>query len=197
MAFKQILHKDPILKLVSSANLTLQRTWCWYPEKFTFLILSLVVDWLSWKSDHRHKISAKWKTLWCFDCFLFWQKFCAHSLQTKTKHFWAECLLPSSFTAKKRREINLELVVFQKLFSQTPALNGSFAKLTYRQKILDLIKGQLNSNWIYEVIISSKISTKNYRDFCPGSLLEGRAEISTNFGWNLGRNDDLINWFWI
>ena len=28
-------------------------------------------------------------------------------------------------------------------------------------------KGQLNSEWIYEVIISSKIPTKNYRDFCP------------------------------
>ena len=36
-------------------------------------------------------------------------------------------------------------------------------------------KGQLNSEWIYEVIISPKIPTKNYRDFCPGSLLEGRA----------------------
>ena len=30
-------------------------------------------------------------------------------------------------------------------------------------------KGQLNSEWIYEVIISPKIPTKNYRDFCPGS----------------------------
>ena len=28
-------------------------------------------------------------------------------------------------------------------------------------------KGQLNSEWIYEVIVFSKIPTKNYRDFCP------------------------------
>ena len=56
-------------------------------------------------------------------------------------------------------------------------------------------KGQLNSEWIYEVIVSSKIPTKNYRDFCPGSLLEGRAEISVIFGWDFGRNDDLINPF--
>ena len=28
-------------------------------------------------------------------------------------------------------------------------------------------KGQLNSKWIYEVIVSSKIPTKNYRDFYP------------------------------
>ena len=41
-----------------------------------------------------------------------------------------------------------------------------------------LTKGQLNSEWIYEGIISPKIVTKNYRDFCTGSLLEGRAKIS-------------------
>ena len=60
-----------------------------------------------------------------------------------------------------------------------------------------LTKGQLNPIWIYEVIISPKIPTKNYRDFCPGSLLEGRAEICVIFGWDFGRNDDLINSFWI
>ena len=42
-------------------------------------------------------------------------------------------------------------------------------------------KGQLDSEWIYEVIISPKIPTKNYQDFCPGSLLEGRAEILAIF----------------
>ena len=57
-------------------------------------------------------------------------------------------------------------------------------------------KGQLDSEWVYEVIVS-KIPTKNYRDFCPGTLLEGRAEISLIFGWDFGRDDDLINSFWI
>ena len=33
------------------------------------------------------------------------------------------------------------------------------------------VKGQLNSEWIYEVIVCPKIPTKNFRDFCPGSLL--------------------------
>ena len=28
-------------------------------------------------------------------------------------------------------------------------------------------KGQLNSEWIYEVIVSPKMPTKNYQDFCP------------------------------
>ena len=58
-------------------------------------------------------------------------------------------------------------------------------------------KGQLNSEWIYDVIVSPKIPTKNYRDLCPGSLLKGRAEISVIFGWYFGRNNDLINSFWI
>jgi hypothetical protein len=33
--------------------------------------------------------------------------------------------------------------------------------------------------------------TKKLKDFCPGSLLEGRAEILQIFGWHFGRNDDL------
>ena len=28
-------------------------------------------------------------------------------------------------------------------------------------------KGQLNSEWIYEVIVSSKMPTKNLKDYCP------------------------------
>ena len=40
-----------------------------------------------------------------------------------------------------------------------------------------IAKGQLNSEWIYEVIVSPKMPTKNFSDFWPGGLLEGRAEI--------------------
>ena len=57
------------------------------------------------------------------------------------------------------------------------------------------IKGQLNPECNHEVIFSPKMATKNFNDFCPGSLLEGRAEISVIFGWDLGRNNDLINSF--
>ena len=39
-------------------------------------------------------------------------------------------------------------------------------------------KGQLNSEWIYDVIVSPKMPTKNFKDFCPGSFFRGgRAEI--------------------
>ena len=81
-------------------------------------------------------------------------------------------------------------------------------------------KGQLNSEWIYEVIVSPKMQTKNYKDFCPtkqtsivakktASLtkkppkkchdpcLHGRAEVLVIFCLHFGRNDDLINSFWI
>jgi hypothetical protein len=37
--------------------------------------------------------------------------------------------------------------------------------------------------------------TKIFPDFCPGSLLEDRAEIWKILDWNFGRNDDLINSF--
>ena len=60
---------------------------------------------------------------------------------------------------------------------------------------MDSPKGQLNSDWIFEFVVSSQIPTKHYKDFCPGSLLEGRAKISVIFGCDFGRNDDLMNSF--
>ena len=63
--------------------------------------------------------------------------------------------------------------------------------------MLRIGKGQLNSEWIYDVIVSSKMPTKNFKDFCPGSWLKGRAKISVIFGWDFERNDDLIASFWI
>ena len=49
-------------------------------------------------------------------------------------------------------------------------------------------KGQFNAEGIYEDIVSPEISTNNYRDFCPGSLLKGRAEISVIFSWYFWEN---------
>ena len=73
------------------------------------------------------------------------------------------------------------------------------AKISNELKTMsrDISKGHLNSEWICEVIVFPKMPTKHFVDFCPGSLLEGRAEIFVIFGWLLGRNDDFINSFWI
>ena len=46
-----------------------------------------------------------------------------------------------------------------KKFDQT------FSKITLL--VLTRTKGQLDSEWIYEVIVSPKMKTKNYKDFCP------------------------------
>ena len=59
------------------------------------------------------------------------------------------------------------------------------------------IKGQLNSEWIYEVIVSPKMPTKKFPDICPGSLLDGRTDFWKIFGCHFGKNDDLIDSFWI
>ena len=80
---------------------------------------------------------------------------------------------------------------------------------------------QLNSESIYDVIVSPKIQTKNYKDFCLikqtwivakkaafthqkitktkcyNLCLFGRAEILVIFGLHFGRNYDLINSFCI
>ena len=55
-------------------------------------------------------------------------------------------------------------------------------------------KGQLISEWIYEVIASPKIQTKNCQDFCLTT--QARVEILTIFCSYLERNDDFINSFW-
>ena len=80
-------------------------------------------------------------------------------------------------------------------------------------------KCQLNSERIYEVIVSPKMQNvklqgfppyqtnkdcsqkncqhlpKNHQKKCYNPYLYGRAEILVIFGLNFGRNDDLINSF--
>ena len=59
------------------------------------------------------------------------------------------------------------------------------------------IKGQSFSEWIYEVIVSPKYEPKLTIHSEINWPLEGRAKISVIFGWEFGRNDVLINSFWI
>ena len=40
-------------------------------------------------------------------------------------------------------------------------------KQDFKKYLIPIVTGQLNSEWIYEVIVSPKIPTKNYQDFCP------------------------------
>ena len=43
-------------------------------------------------------------------------------------------------------------------------------------------KGQLNSEWIYEVIVSPKMPTKNYKDFC--STKQTRIVVTKKTAYN-------------
>ena len=62
-----------------------------------------------------------------------------------------------------------------------------------------LAKGQLISEWIYEVILSPKMPTKKFEGFLPCNFIRGRAKILQIFDWHCGRKDDLkthseFNW---
>ena len=52
-------------------------------------------------------------------------------------------------------------------------------------------KGQLISKCLYEIIVWTKIPTKNFDNFCPE---RARAETK-NFRWYFGPNDDFIKTF--
>ena len=61
-------------------------------------------------------------------------------------------------------ENTLKLLVIQ-------SCRGSLDQPSYDGVESSATKGQLSSEWIYEVIVCPKITTKNYRDFCTASLL--------------------------
>ena len=52
-----------------------------------------------------------------------------------------------------------------------PARHSSAVRIWSLGNLLEVAgeccKGQLNSEWIYEVIVSPTIQTQNYKDFCP------------------------------
>ena len=56
-------------------------------------------------------------------------------------------------------------------------------------------KGQLNSEWIYEVIVSPKIQTKNYKNFCPSIQTRIVALFFSNFLVSVGSFFWLRSWF--
>ena len=63
--------------------------------------------------------------------------------------------------------------------------------------MIELNEGESAHVCLFSSAVSNGQLDSNLKNFCPESLLEGRAEISVIFGWYFGRNDDLINSFWI
>ena len=80
----------------------------------------------------------------------------------------------------KKAEVSQKYLKWVVTDREEEVLNKTTGKMENKlTKHADYIapKGQLNSECIYEVIVSPKIPTKNFSDFCPGGLIEGRAEI--------------------
>ena len=107
-------------------------------------------------------------------------------------------LTHATLTQTSQKKKKTSHIILKVNWSQLPQIYNGI-KFINKRKILSpnfkKPKGQLNSEWIYKVIVSPKMPTKKFSDF--GGLLEGRVEIWQTFGWHFWRNDDLINSFWI
>ena len=70
-------------------------------------------------------------------------------------------------------------------------------RLTRYSRVRDIsiksfsIKVQLNSEWIYEVIVSPKMQTKNYKNFCPTKQTRIMALFSVDILVSVG------SFFWL
>ena len=99
--------------------------------------------------------------------------FFAYACMRKSIHFWGCSLVNSLMKISKLVQIinyvrNLkEIILKHHLLSFLGELTWFMADLNNCSRNLYLGKGQLNSEWIYEVIVSPKMQTKKYKDFCP------------------------------
>ena len=72
---------------------------------------------------------------------------------------------------KHKQKIAKTDSVTSQTYNLHPVKGKFFAQFRYPQciktDVCNIIKGQSISEWIYEVIVSPKIQTKKYYDFCP------------------------------
>ena len=57
------------------------------------------------------------------------------------------------------------------------------------------IKGQIKSEWIYEIINFPKIAQNNSKDFCPMYYKNSQGKDPSNFSGQFLENDEFINSF--
>ena len=58
------------------------------------------------------------------------------------------------------------------------------------------LRGQIKSEWIYEIINFPKIDPKNLKDFCPMYYKNSHGRNPSNFWGQFLEIDDFINSFW-
>ena len=74
------------------------------------------------------------------------------------------------------------MVVGESGLGKSTLINSMFLTNIYGEAAADpAAKGQLFSEFIYEVIVSTKMQTKNYRDFCPKTF--GKIETANAIFW--------------
>ena len=62
-------------------------------------------------------------------------------------------------------------------------------------QLLKVYKGQIKSEWIYEIINFLKNEPKNLKDFCPTYYKNSQGKIPSNFLVHFLEIDDFINSF--
>ena len=144
-----------------------------------------------------HIQKLKSKHLVCLS-FLRWQSFWGNKRKYFT-HIPGLSQFSLFFLIEEKESISLKMTCIWKSCRTFKFLSSNQSYFYFGWAVWHSInqnhsKCHLFSEWIYEVIVSPKIRTKNCRDFCPVYVL--RVEILTIFCSYFGRNDDFINSFW-
>ena len=89
--------------------------------------------------------------------------------QWTTDNFLAKMFFFSVTTLRQLPVKNIVncLSLIVQCFPCTWCEEATKARAPMRVLLTPAAKGQLISEWIYEIIVSPKMQTKNYKDFCP------------------------------
>ena len=62
---------------------------------------------------------------------------------------------------------------------------------------MEYVKGQIKSEWIYEIISFPKNDPKNLKDMCPMYCKNSQGRNPSNFSGHFLEIDDFINSYWL
>ena len=81
-------------------------------------------------------------------------------------------------TEKGHNKKKSSIVLSTDIQKKTGARNRISIDFDTTKTTKEIPKGQLNFEWIYEVIVSPEMQTKNYKDFCPTKQTRSVAKKS-------------------
>ena len=142
-----------------------------------------------WSTHHLKKSSSWfWRGNWAEEDFF---KFCV--FLRKSKLYWKSWLSLSNRSNQqiKPHPTRWHYPLITYLLRKTTAI----WKLVWLDKIF--IKGQINSEWIYEIINFPKNNLKNLKDSCLMYYKNSQGRNPSNFSGHFLENVDFINSFWL